>query len=84
MPIPFLVQLAVGVALSYVGYLLMPKPKAPKPPSVDDLETPTAEAGRPIPVVFGSMTVQSPNNIGFWDKQMVSREANTSGGKGKK
>lgn len=82
MPIPFLVQLAIGIALSFIGYLLAPKPKAPKPPAAQDMESPTAEAGRPIPVVFGSLTVQSLNNLGYWDKQTIQRDvAVESGGK---
>ncbi|ARB05719.1 tail assembly structural protein [Synechococcus virus S-ESS1] len=79
MPIPFLLQLAIGIGLAYVGYLLMPKPKPPKPPSVEDLESPTAEAGRPIPAIFGSMTIASPNNMGYWDKEVVTRKV--GGGK---
>ena len=70
----FLVQLLVGVALQILGFLLAPKPKAPKPPSVSDLEEPTAEAGRPIPVVFGSVTISSPNNLGWWDKAISTRK----------
>lgn len=81
MAVNFLVQLAIGVALAYVSFLLAPKPKQPKPPSTEDLESPTAEAGRPIPVIFGSLTLQSPNNIGFWDKESVTRKMKSGGKK---
>jgi hypothetical protein len=73
-PLPFLAQLAWGVALQVVGFLLAPKPKQPKPPSVSDVEDPTADAGRPIPVVFGSVTITGVNNLGFWDKQIATRK----------
>lgn len=56
-----LIQLAVGLVLAFAGYLLMPKPKQEKPPEVQDLERPTADANRPIPVVFGTLQVRSPN-----------------------
>ena len=56
-----LIQLAIGLVIAFAGYLLMPKPKAEKPPEVQDLERPTADANRPIPVVFGTMQVRSPN-----------------------
>lgn len=70
----FFIQIAVAIALQVIGFLLMPKPPGPKPPSLDDFKDPTAEAGRPIPVVFGSVTVQGPNVIGFWDKAINSRK----------
>lgn len=74
MALPFLGQLAVGVGLQILGYLLAPKPPQPKPPSVEDLEDPTAEAGRPIPVIFGSLTISGVNNLGYWDKAISTRE----------
>ncbi len=73
------VQLLVGIALNVIGYLLMPKPKPPKPPELEDLENPTAEAGRPIPVVFGSVTVSGLNILWYGDKEIVTRKA--GGGK---
>lgn len=74
MALPLLGRLLVGIALQVLGYLLAPKPKQQKPPAVSDLEDPTAEAGRPIPVIFGSVTIQSPNNLGFWDKDISTRK----------
>lgn len=68
MAIPFLPALLLGTAMMILGYMLMPKPKQEKPPSTDDLDEPTAEAGRPIPVIWGSMAISSPNLIGNWDK----------------
>lgn len=67
--IPFLVQLAVGVGLQILGYLLMGKPKGPKPDEVKDLDSPTAEAGRPIPVVFGEVNLTGVNILFFGDKK---------------
>jgi predicted MFS family arabinose efflux permease len=65
---PFWVLIAIAVAMVAVQLLLMPKPKAPKPPSVDDLENPVAEAGKPIPVVFGTITVKGLNVLWYGDK----------------
>ena len=81
MPVPFLAQLLIGVGLQVIGYLLMPKPKQPKPPAATDIDDPTAEAGRPIPVVFGSITLTSPNNLGYWDKEISTRKAGKGGKK---
>lgn len=56
--------LAVSVVVSIA---LAPKLPAQKSPSLEDLEVPTAEEGRPIPVVFGTVTVQSPNVVWYGD-----------------
>lgn len=66
--IPFLIQLAVGFALQVIGYLLMGQPKADKPEAAKDLENPTAEAGRPIPVVFGEVEVKGLNVLWYGEK----------------
>lgn len=59
----FLIQLAVLVVSAYVSAALAPKPPKPKPASLTDFEIPTAEEGRPIPVVFGTVWVTGPNVI---------------------
>lgn len=74
MPFPFLVALLIGVGQQVIGYLLMPKPKPPKPPSVEDFADPTAEAGRPIPVTFGSGTQTGLNILWYGDKAVHTRK----------
>lgn len=69
MPWWFLIQLAIGVALMVVAYALAPKPKQAKPAASSDLEAPTAEAGRPIPVVFGSLEIKGSNVLWYGDKE---------------
>ncbi len=71
--LPFLMQLVIGVALQVIGYLLMPKPKSSRSEEVTDMENPTAEGGRPIPVVFGEIEVTGVNIIFFGEKRTVSR-----------
>jgi len=67
---PFWLLLVVALVATALNYLLRPKPKAPKPDSVKDLEDPTAEAGKPIPVVFGTVTVKGLNVLWFGDKSV--------------
>lgn len=77
MPFPFiaiLIQLAIGIGLQALGYLLMPQAKAAKSEEVTDMDNPTAEAGRPIPVVFGECDVNGINIIWFGDKNTNTRE----------
>lgn len=64
----FLVQLAVGLTLAVIAYVLAPKPKTGQSGATKDLENPTSEAGRPWPVVFGTMTVKGGNILAFSDK----------------
>lgn len=63
--VAWLVPLLVSVAVSAVSYLITPKPKAPKPPSVQQADAPTADAGKSIPVIFGTVTVQEPNVLWY-------------------
>lgn len=69
------VQLIIAIGLQILGFLLRPKPKGPKPPSLEDLGEPTSEAGRPIPVVFGTVTIKSPNAIWHGDRSIRTRKA---------
>ena len=64
----FFLQLLVGVALMVLAFLIMPKPKQEQPAASRDLDNPTAEAGRPVPVVFGTLYVKGGNVIDYMDK----------------
>lgn len=75
------VQLLIGLALNIVAYLLMPKPKADQPPEAQDLEDPTAEAGRPVPVVFGTITVKGLNILWYGEKLRVMVDKDSGGKK---
>ncbi|TPN04534.1 hypothetical protein [Mesorhizobium sp. B2-1-2] len=72
--LPLLINLLIGVGLQALGYLLMPKPKSTKTEEVSDMDNPTAEGGRPIPVVFGEVDVTGINIVWFGDKQTTTRE----------
>jgi hypothetical protein len=65
---PWWLIIVGALASLALTYLLAPKVKAPKPDAAKDLEDPTAEAGRPIPVVFGTMTVKGMNLLWYGDK----------------
>jgi predicted phage tail protein len=60
--------LLIGLLLNVVSYLLMPKAKTSKPEAAKDLESPTADAGRPIPVVFGEVNVKGLNVLWYGEK----------------
>jgi hypothetical protein len=62
------IWLLVAIAFQVIAFLLRPKPKKEKPPPVQDLENPVAERGKPIPVVFGSLTVKGLNVLWYGNK----------------
>ena len=63
---------AMAVAASVISYIFIPKPK---PPTIDsqikDMEAPTADAGRPVPVVFGTVTVKGVNFLWYGRNNFV-------------
>lgn len=81
MPFNFLAQLLVGIVLSVISFIMTPRPKTSKPAEVKDLESPTAEAGRPQPVIFGTVPIDSANVL--WFGQKSAKKVSVSGG-GKK
>jgi uncharacterized membrane protein len=68
--VPIWILIAAVIASVAISFLLMPKVKAPKPPSLDDYDNPTAEAGRPVPVVFGTIMVKGLNVLWYGNKHI--------------
>lgn len=64
----FWIGLVVSLLVAaFVAIALAPKPVQPKPAALEDFEVPTAEQGRPVPVVFGTVTVRGPNMLWYGD-----------------
>lgn len=57
-------MMVVSEALRAVGMAPKAPPQAPEPGKLD---VPTAEEGKPIPVIFGTCLVKSPNVIWYGD-----------------
>jgi hypothetical protein len=70
----FFIQVVIAIVLAVLAYVLTPKPKQPKPPAASDLESPSVDAGRPVPVVFGTITVKGLNILWYGDKQVREYE----------
>ena len=64
----WIIQLIIAIVMQVVSYALTPRPKQPKPEAARDLEAPVAEAGKPMPVVFGTVTVKGLNVLWYGDK----------------
>jgi hypothetical protein len=72
-------QLVVILVSALLSYLLKPKPEQPKPASLTDFTLPTAEAGRPVPVIFGRPRIKGANVI--WYGDLGTRPIKTKSGK---
>lgn len=71
--------LVVLVVASVISYALAPKPPVPTPPSLQDFTVPTAEDGRPVPVIFGEVWVTGSNVL--WYGDLATSPIQKSGGK---
>ncbi len=66
---PFWVNLLVYAILFVITDLLKPKPdiEDAKPAGLGDLRLPTATEGRPIPLIWGTVRIESPNVVWYGD-----------------
>ena len=71
--------LVVLIVSAVISMALMPKPPVPKPAELTDFDAPTAEEGRPIPVVFGTVKITGANVI--WYGDLYTRAIRKKGGK---
>ena len=74
-------MLLIGVALNVVAYLIMPKPKAPQPAELKDMDSPTNSTGAPIIVIWGSPRIKGMNLLRVMNKATVKRKYKEGGGK---
>lgn len=71
-----LVMMVISYAISYA---MQPRPER-NDAVVGNMDIPTAEAGKTIPVVFGTMLIKDSNVIDYFDAKTVAIK---SGGGGK-
>lgn len=75
----FFLYIAVLIVSAFISAALAPKPPKPKPAALSDFDIPTADEGRPIPVIFGTNIVTGPNVI--WYGDLSTRPIKAKGGK---
>lgn len=63
--------LAYFVVAMIISYALSPKPQTQPPPGVGEIQAPTAEVGRDIPVLFGTRDLKAPNVTWYGDVRVV-------------
>lgn len=59
--------IAVFIVALVVAYSAMPKPESRQPSAFEDIDAPTAEEGREIPVLFGTRLIEAPNLVWYGD-----------------
>lgn len=57
----WIIYIVVAIVMSLVSAALTPRPKSAGQQSPQTIDVPTVDAGRSIPVVFGTVRVKSPN-----------------------
>jgi len=62
----------VFVAALAVAYSRVPKPQTQRPAGLGDVQAPTAEEGREIPVLFGTKTLKGPNVVWYGDLKAIA------------
>ncbi len=69
--------LVVFIASVLVSAAVTPKPEKPKPSGLNDIQVPTAEPGRAIPIIFGTVLIKDPNTV--WYGDLSTRPIRSSG-----
>ena len=68
-----------AVVVIILAVVLQPKPPAVKPPSLSEIDVPTAKQGKAIAKVFGQRIVTSPNIV--WYGDLAYNRIKVKGGK---
>lgn len=71
-------QILILVISLLVSYFLAPTPQTQKPASLDDFDIPSADEGKELGVVFGTVWIKSSNCLWYGD---LKSTAIKSGGK---
>jgi hypothetical protein len=64
--------LAVFAVSLVAAYALAPKPQSQPPAGLGDIQAPTAEEGREIPVLFGTRDLKGPNVVWYGHLRTVA------------
>ena len=77
-----IVALILSVASTVLSMLMQPKPLPPIAASLSDFQVPTAEEGRPVSVIFGTVLVKGANVVWYRDLRKDAIPAPDRGGSG--
>lgn len=75
----WLINLFIGIAFSWVSWLLRPKPEPPKAATIDDFNIPITKQGQEIPVIYGTVWLKATQV--HWYGDFGQRAIRTTQGK---
>lgn len=61
------VQLIIMVVAAVLSYALRPKPQRPAAETLEDVDVPTIEVGKPVSVAFGEVWIDDSNILWYGD-----------------
>lgn len=64
-------NLIIGLILSFVSFLLAPKPQPPKAATLDDIDVPVTKEGTEIGVAYGTVWIDSPQIVWYGDFEAI-------------
>jgi len=67
MPILMIIALVLMVIAMVVSIIFRPKPIPPFAAGLSDFQVPSADTGRPVPVIFGTVLIKGPNVVWYGD-----------------
>jgi hypothetical protein len=73
------IYLIVMLVVLIATVALMPKPKSQTPPALGDFQVPTAEDGRDVSMIFGTVWIDDPNILNYG--ALTTRPIHATGGK---
>ena len=62
-----IIRLIIMLICMAISYALAPDPDEGKSATIEEYNVPTAEVGRPIPVLFGRKIIRGPNVVWYGD-----------------
>ncbi len=65
----YIIYFVVALVISFA---MQPKPQSQKAAGLGDIQVPTAEEGREIPVLFGTRDIDGPNVVWYGDLKTVA------------
>jgi hypothetical protein len=65
------IKIIIYIILIYLAYSMAPDSEEQSPATLDAMKAPTADLGREIPVLFGTMLIEGPNVVWYGDFKSV-------------